>query len=139
MNKYNQNLFEEQFMCKMIAVTELVCEEQFDEEFKKACEKCDENDTTLGTAFRRLQKIAIKEVRKYIHSFENGVDISIACSSTNPFNHIIKCLFRRFTDEINVSLYVQATIEELWNEKFNELFKLGIVDKEHMLVKTEPK
>ena len=134
MHKVAEKLVERYLSKVILEITLEVCNKNFDEVFREACKSPNPKDTTIGTCYRNLERMANEEVQSRLNemikevSGEMGI---VECSPHgNPFAKIACNLWETFLDYYDTKGYVENIIGEEWEEKQAKLQQDGILDAE---------
>lgn len=134
MHKLAERLIDKHLSKVILEITLEVCTTRFDEVFKGACSNPDPKDTTIGTCYRRLEKLAKEAVDIKLGEMMNEVtdemEMVRRTTTGNPFAAIAYSVWDSFLDNYDIRGFVENIIGEEWEEKRAKLQQDGILDAE---------
>ncbi len=139
MYKLSEQLIDKHLSKIIREITLEVCEKCFDTFFKVACHKPDPNDTTIGTCYKFLGKLANDVVISHLETKMEKVTEEMGTVRRtiidNPFAGLSYDLWDNFLEHYNTKGWVDSIISDHYQDKLIELQKNGILDAEGNYIK----
>lgn len=130
MQKIIDRLIEKHLMKDLNRITLTIYKERFDGLFKECCQSKENNDTTIGRTFKKIEELALIEVVDFFGDYLEEINLTRSMSKENPFRDVLFELWYEAKDYLYFNDYITSILGDEQHDKQQELTKAGILDQE---------
>lgn len=105
-------------------------DENFDSTFNELCKKDIENDHTLNATFSKLIKKCFLGLKKQISDL-----FCIHTLTRNPAYYVIDHFIYDFLEDFDLRYFIEEFISDRYLEKFEKLYKEGVINSDGDFIK----